>query len=193
MRAVSLAAAVITALCATPHPMQAQAHQHVPGMTHPTAPDTLSARLPASQAAFATIAEVVRILDADSSTDWSRVNIERLRQHLIDMDEVVMRAQVTASDTKGGARYVVRGGPRTAAAIKRMLTAHATMLGAEAITATVSTQPDGVVLTALATNASDTHAVMRIRALGMTGLLTLGEHHSAHHLALARGDAMPGH
>lgn len=194
MRPIALSAAVlIVAAFAPTDRVGAQAHQHVPGMTHPSAPDTGGVRPPAGQAAFATIADIVRQLDADPTTDWSRVNIERLRQHLIDMDEVVMHAQVTAADTKGGARYLVRGGPRTAAAIKRMLTAHASMLGAESITATVTQQANGVALTALASNPADAQAVARIRALGMAGLLTLGEHHAAHHLALARGEAMPGH
>jgi hypothetical protein len=51
--------------------------------------------VPAAQAAFATIADVVRKLTADSTTDWSKVNIEALRLHLIDMDDVVMRSAVT--------------------------------------------------------------------------------------------------
>jgi len=46
------------------------------------------------QAAFAAIQEIVRILDADPKTDWSRVNLEGLRRHLQDMDEVTMRAAV---------------------------------------------------------------------------------------------------
>lgn len=171
----------------------AQAHQHVPGMTHPTTPDTATVRAPAGQAAFATIADIVRQLDADPNTDWSRVNIERLRQHLIDMDEVVMHAQVQTRVIDGGVRYVVRGDIRTAAAIKRMLTAHASMLSAEQITAKVVPMADGVTLTAIAADPNDARAVARIRALGMAGLLTLGEHHAAHHLALARGEVMPGH
>ena len=44
------------------------------------------------QAAFATISEVVRLLKADSATDWSKVDIEALRRHLIDMDAVTMRS-----------------------------------------------------------------------------------------------------
>src|SRR5665213_2414926 len=40
------------------------------------------------QSAFAAIQEIVAILEADPKTDWSRVNIEALRQHLIDMDNV---------------------------------------------------------------------------------------------------------
>src|SRR5512138_3204260 len=46
------------------------------------------------QAAFGAISEIVRLLEADSTTDWSRVNIEALRQHLIDMDDVIMHAAV---------------------------------------------------------------------------------------------------
>src|SRR5262245_28903445 len=48
------------------------------------------------QDAFGAIAEVVAILDADPATGWSRVDLERLRRHLIDMNEVVLRAAVAA-------------------------------------------------------------------------------------------------
>ena len=54
------------------------------------------------QDAFGAIAEVVRLLDADSNTDWGKVNLERLRQHLIDMNEVVLRAQVKQASVPGG-------------------------------------------------------------------------------------------
>jgi hypothetical protein len=54
------------------------------------------------QDAFGAIGEIVRILDADPRTDWSKVDLEPLRQHLIDMHEVVMRAQVRASPVWGG-------------------------------------------------------------------------------------------
>jgi len=40
------------------------------------------------QDAFGAIREIVRILDADPKTDWSKVDLEALRQHLIDMNEV---------------------------------------------------------------------------------------------------------
>jgi hypothetical protein len=53
--------------------------QHGPGQAAalPTQP---------GQSAFAAIQEIVAMLEADPKTDWSRVNIEALRQHLIDMD-----------------------------------------------------------------------------------------------------------
>jgi hypothetical protein len=45
--------------------------------------------------AFGAIQEIVRILDADPNTDWSKVDLEVLRQHLIDMNEVTLRAEGT--------------------------------------------------------------------------------------------------
>ncbi len=44
------------------------------------------------QDAFGAIQEIVRILEADPKTDWSKVNLEALRQHLIDMSEVTLKA-----------------------------------------------------------------------------------------------------
>ena len=44
------------------------------------------------QDAFGTIQEVVQILQADPTTDWSKVNIAALREHLIDMNEVTLHA-----------------------------------------------------------------------------------------------------
>ncbi|MGA7666054.1 MAG: hypothetical protein WBW13_14615, partial [Pseudolabrys sp.] len=40
------------------------------------------------QDAFGTIQEIVQTLQSDPKTDWSKVNIDALRQHLIDMNEV---------------------------------------------------------------------------------------------------------
>lgn len=34
------------------------------------------------------------MLEADSKTDWSKVDIEALRQYLIDMDNVTLRSAV---------------------------------------------------------------------------------------------------
>ncbi len=195
------------AVCAVPRAARAQTHGHTAGMVHPASADstakgpgpTATTSAPAGQAAFAVIADVVRQLEADPATDWTRVDIERLRQHLIDMDEVMMRSSVRMTAVEGGARFTVRGAPKTAAAIQRMLTAHAGMLSAmpassamvgTAVVASVRARADGADFTVTAAIPQDARAVARIRGLGFAGLLTVGEHHAAHHLALARGDAM---
>ena len=50
--------------------------------------------------------------------------------------------------------------------------------------------PGGVRLTVTAADPRDDKTVAKIRALGFIGLLTLGDHHAQHHMALARGEAM---
>src|SRR3954462_9782731 len=55
------------------------------------------------QDAFGTIQEIVGILEADPATDWSKVDIEALRQHLIDMNEVTLNAKAVATPVDGGA------------------------------------------------------------------------------------------
>ncbi|HSA54984.1 MAG TPA: hypothetical protein VLE53_04730 [Gemmatimonadaceae bacterium] len=140
------------------------------------------------QAAFTTIAEVVKLLMADSTTDWSRVDLERLRQHLIDMDEVTLRAQVTQTPIPGGLRMEVRGTGRTREAIRSMVRDHAAMMQSDAaLRAETAESAEGVVLTVTASDGADSRTEERIRGLGFIGWLTLQDHHAEHHVAIARG------
>jgi len=142
------------------------------------------------QAAFGAISEIVGILKADPGTDWSKVNLEALRQHLIDMDEVTMRAAVTQHSVPGGFEADVTGAEKTMRAIRRMLGSHTKMLSqGTAYRATATEIPGGARLTVVAADPSDTALVSRIRGLGFAGSITEGDHHVRHHLAIARGDA----
>lgn len=148
-------------------------------------------RMP-GQDAFGAIAEVVRLLDADPKTDWSKVNVERLRQHLVDMNEVVLRSEVTQSLVDGGLAMEVTGRGRTEQAIRAMVIPHAAELDRTPLYA-AKAEPiaGGVRLTVTAKQADDAKAVARLRGLGFIGLLTEGVHHGPHHLAMAKGE-MPG-
>jgi len=189
MTARQVAVALILLL---PVDLRGQDHTHEQGMTHPAGTAQVSPAR-AGQAAFAAIAEIVAILRADSTTDWTRVDIEGLRQHLIDMDDVTMSALVRQEAIAAGARFTVTGQGRTIAAIRRMANAHAGMVGAsDSMRVSVDEVAGGAVVTVVATPAS-TQAVARIRGLGFHGLLTLGDHHGPHHLAMARGDTTHGH
>lgn len=142
------------------------------------------------QAAFATIGEVIAILRADSSTDWSKVNLDALREHLIDMDDVVMHASVAKTNVPGGFEARVTGQGRTVAAIRRMVTNHAAALEAgDRYHAAAAVIPGGARLTVTARQSSDAAAVAMVRGLGFAGILTEGDHHPRHHLAIARGEA----
>jgi hypothetical protein len=144
-----------------------------------------------AQSAYASIAEIVRILKADSTTDWSKVDLEAVRQHMIDMDAVTMRAAVTTKSVPGGLTMTVTGDAGAAASIKRMLTSHAGMLDQDPqYHASVTPIANGVQFTVTARDANNAKLVTMIRGLGFAGLLTEGDHHARHHMALARGDAM---
>jgi hypothetical protein len=144
-----------------------------------------------AQSAYAAIAEIVRILKADSTTDWSKVNLEALRQHFIDMDAVTMRSAVSQKPVPGGVTMMVTGDAKVAASITRMVTSHAGMLDMDAqYHATVVPIANGVQFTVTARDSTNARLVAMIRGEGFAGLLTEGDHHARHHLALARGDAM---
>jgi hypothetical protein len=146
------------------------------------------------QDAFGAIAEVVRILDADPATDWSKVDLERLRQHLIDMNEVVLRAAVKQTDVPGGLAMEITGTGRTEHAIRAMVVPHAVELDrTPSLAATTDPVAGGIRLTVVAKKPDDAKAVARIRGLGFAGLITEGAHHQIHHLAMAKGEAVAGH
>src|SRR6266508_1558745 len=164
--------------------------QHVPAMhgmvgSAPTMP---------GQDAFGAIAEIVRILEADPATDWSKVDIERLRQHLIDMNEVVLRSAVTQAPVAGGVALDVTGTGRTEQAIRAMVVPHAVELD-RMPEWSVRTEPitGGVRLIVVTRKQEDPKILARIRGLGFAGLITEGAHHQPHHLAMAKGEALAGH
>lgn len=137
------------------------------------------------QEAFGTIQEVVRILEADPATDWSKVNISALREHLIDMDEVTMRAVATERALDNGVEIAVTGEGRTLDAIKRMVPAHVHELSQLGWNAKTEDLPNGVKLTVLST---DPKQVTKLKALGFMGIMVQGSHHQQHHLMMAKNE-----
>jgi hypothetical protein len=146
------------------------------------------------QDAFGAIAEVVRILEADPATDWSKVDIERLRQHLIDMNEVMLRTSVKHTPVPGGLTMDITGPGRTEQAIRTMVVPHAVELDRmPSFAARTETIAGGVRLVVVSRTPDDAKLVARIRGLGFAGLITEGAHHQPHHLAMAKGEALNGH
>lgn len=140
------------------------------------------------QDAFGAIQEIVRILEADPETDWSKVNLEALRQHLIDMNEVTLKADAAAKPVAEGVEIAVTGAGRTLEAIRRMVPAHADEIERTHLngwSARTEPLPNGVLLTVTASNPKE---VPHIRGLGFIGIMVSGHHHQPHHLAMARGE-----
>ena len=143
-----------------------------------------AATLPGNDA-FGAIAEIVRALEADPATDWSKVDIAALREHLIDMNDVTLNAKADTQATDAGVVITVTGEGRTLAAIKRMVPAHVDELRALGWNATAEALPDGVKLTVLG---ADPAQRAKLKALGFMGIMVQGAHHQMHHLMMAKGE-----
>jgi hypothetical protein len=140
------------------------------------------------QDAFGAMQEIVGILEADPATDWSKVNLDALREHLIDMNEVTLHANTAAQHIAGGIKVAVTGSDRALAAIQRMIPDQARRLdGTHDWHVHTEMQPDGVLLIV---TSSDPKQVAIIRGLGFSGVLTSGGYHQMHHLAMAKGEFM---
>lgn len=139
------------------------------------------------QSAFAAISEIVAMLRADPATDWARVDIAALQQHLADMDALALGAEVTASPSPQGLTMRISLAGRAGAAAGRMVPAHGPVLAAETGWQSQVTQEDGAIQWQVSDPTGRDSA--QIRALGFFGLMAVGDHHRAHHMAMARGAA----
>jgi len=158
------------------HAQMMQMHGHPSGGALPTLP---------GQDAFGAVQEIVRILEADPTTDWSKVNLDALRAHLIDMNEVTLNADAAVVPVDGGIQVTVTGAGRTLGAIQRMVPAHAQEInGQYGWQARVESLPNGVTL--IVTSA-DPQQIAKIRGLGFIGVMATGTHHQMHHLMMAKG------
>jgi hypothetical protein len=167
-------------------------HDHSSAMTMPNHDGRMGmAAQPqaAGQAAFGAVQEILRMLEADPATDWSRVDLDSLRTHLIDMDEVTLHAAADIEKLPDGIRATVTGTGRTELAIQRMLPEHArTIDGQSGWHVTTSAVPHGIVLSV---TSGDPKQAEKIRGLGFIGIMAEGEHHPFHHLAMAKGEMHP--
>jgi len=139
--------------------------------------------------AFATLSEIVSILRAKSDTDWSTVDLAKLREHLVDMHNVTIDAHVTSEPIDGGARFdVTSESEEVMQSIRRMVGAHTEVMsstgGSAAFRFSHTLIKEGVRLTVQSDTAQD---ALIIRALGFHGLMAEGDHHRQHHWMLATG------
>jgi hypothetical protein len=114
-----------------------------------------------------------------------------LRQHLIDMNQVTLTAQASATPVPGGLAIGVTGEGRTREAIRRMIPSWAAAMdGKRGWHTATAALPNGARLTVTAADPAETR---HIRGLGFIGLLASGTHHQPHHLAIARGEFAYAH
>ncbi len=136
------------------------------------------------QSAFATIAEIVAMLEADPETDWSKVSIGTLWAHLKDMDRVFTEASATTEPTADGARFIVTGPPDAIGSIQRMVMAHSMVMQDVDGWHYDSRTTDSGAIMQVSVPAKDK---TRLLALGFAGVMASGMHHQTHHWMLANG------
>lgn len=152
------------------------------------APMSASPLTEAGNAVFGTIQEAIKQLDANPNTDWTKVDLEGLRQHLIDMENFTIHVDVISSkDIEKGVVVIVK--PTTDAAkasLTRALAAHPGMLKQESgWDMTTKAEGDSFILTI---ETDKPEEVARLRALGYIGVMALGDHHQVHHWGMASGN-----
>ena len=145
------------------------------------------------QEAFAAMAEMRVMLESNPGTDWKRVDLGALREHLVDMNRVLLDAEVQQLDIEGGFEAQVTGRDRTLRAIQNMVPAHAYFMNQQAgLSVSVRSLPDGDskdggIVIRVTTDSPE--VVDRIRGLGFFGFMVAGDHHRPHHLLIATGSS----
>jgi len=136
---------------------------------------------------FGTIQEVISKLEADPATDWSNVDLESLRQHLLDMKAFTEEVSIISKEPfENGVKIKVKPETkRVSEALKRVFKMHPAMLKKEKGWEMKAKEEDEewtIIVTTTKTSEVD-----KIRALGYIGILTEGAHHQLHHWMIATG------
>lgn len=136
---------------------------------------------------FGTIQEVVQKLENDPNTDWSKVDLEALRQHLLDMKAFTEEVKVVSQTPieNGLSIKISPETERASEALGRLFQMHPSMLKQEKGWE-MQTTPDaeGFLIRVTTENEAE---VEKLRGLGYIGILAEGAHHQAHHWMIATG------
>jgi len=179
----AIAALLIAAAQALAAPAVAQMHgDHA---AHMSAGEGAVPTLPGNDL-FGAITEIVALLSADPATDWSRVSIDALRDHLLDMDAVARGPAPETRVVEGGIEMLIPTSGPAGEAAARMVPAHSAIMETETDWLSSVEPLDTRTLVWRVTGSRPEDGPV-IRGLGFFGLLATGAHHPAHHLAMAKG------
>ncbi|KAE9625886.1 hypothetical protein GP644_21755 [Parasedimentitalea maritima] len=135
------------------------------------------------QGAFAAISEIVSLLEKSPDTDWSKVDLDSLQAHLVDMNMLMSHTAVDTLALETGLQMRVSLSGQGGAAASRMVRAHAPVLAEETGWDSSVSNVEGEMVWTVASDES----VRKIQALGFYGLMAIGDHHREHHLQIATG------
>lgn len=159
---------------------------HTPAMNHNTMINTEAQPEEGGQATFAALNEIVSMLEQDTKTDWSAVDLDGLHAHLLDMNHLILNTETTKSilgDTQ--IQFDVQGTAESIPSIHRMVPAHSRFIAQSRGWVIEPELNDGGAI--LTITVADASTVNRINALGFYGFMSLDSHHQAHHYQMATG------
>ena len=135
---------------------------------------------------FGAIQQVISQLEQSSNTDWSQVNLEALRQHLLDMKAFTEEVEVLSQNPiESGIEIQVKPQTeRAGIALSNVFKMHPSMIKSEQGWEMKASQSDNSIWTITCTT-DKTSEVDKIRGLGYIGLLATGAHHQLHHWMIA--------
>ena len=135
---------------------------------------------------FGTVQEAVNRLLASPDTDWKKVDVEGLRQHLLDMKNFSENVLVLSKQNiSNGLEVTIKVEPNALSSLERVLSAHPAQLYQESgWTMEVVQLEDEFTLT-ITTEVLD--EVEKLRGLGYFGLMVYGNHHVSHHWMMIQG------
>ncbi|HMK44652.1 MAG TPA: hypothetical protein VK445_11005 [Dissulfurispiraceae bacterium] len=137
--------------------------------------------------AFGAIQEAIRHLDGDPKTDWSKVNLEALRQHLVDMYNFTINVRVLSQKpVENGLETIIQPTTRIAEeSLDRVFAVHPRQLKKETGW-NMQVEKTGDLFTIRVTTPNEAE-VTRMRGLGYIGIMAIGEHHQIHHWGIVTG------
>jgi hypothetical protein len=141
---------------------------------------------------FATIQEVIAVLNANPNTDWERVDIESLRVHLTEMEDMTLNVSVIQHDIDDGFTATIT--PTTDRAwhsLNKVFSAHPAQMSAETgwVMSVNDVDNEGISIDgfSIAVTTDVKSEVAKIRGLGYIGVMAYGNHHQTHHWSMASG------
>lgn len=158
------------------------------GNDHSHSSETSEMLLEPGQGMFGALSEINSQLE-QGDTSWVNVDMDRLWEHLRDMDALMTGVTVTKTNLPDGLRMLVSGEGSAQRAMDNMLPAHSSFLR--------SVRPDWDIQIEqaesdyiLTVTSSDAAEAQRIQALGFSGFMVQDDHHASHHLGLALGEVI---
>ncbi len=161
---------------------------HMPGKNHGAAVKTHGLPREGGQSTFAALIEIVDLLERDPKTNWAKVNIGSLHEHLLDMNHLMLATQATTSVLSDSRiQFTVRGTADSIPSIHRMVPAHSRFIGQSRGWEIQHELTDtGATLTI---TVEETDLLDRLNALGFYGFMSMDSHHQAHHYQMAIGNS----